>query len=204
MRPISSFCILPHALISPSRSQREGLQPIKVVLILFLYLLFWLFYLLWLLQCLLLWSPLYKVGLGDARRESPKLGNKSDIVRWWPSWWLMWWQKSPSRKFSKQYLYGAFKGWTKKKLTKVLFCWFPGYLWVLNKSFAYFETALFMQIKKITLTQSLDNFWAKIFNKHWDGLKIKFSIFMEVFEVSNHPLWWVLPSLGLWKTIFGW
>ena len=38
----------------------------------------------------------------------------------------------------------------------------------------------------MTLTQFLDNFWAKIFNKHGDGFKIKVSIFMEVFEFSNH------------------
>ena len=41
----------------------------------------------------------------------------------------------------------------------------------------------------MTLTQFLDNFWAKIFNKPWSGLRLKVSIFLEVFEGSNHPLW---------------
>ena len=41
----------------------------------------------------------------------------------------------------------------------------------------------------------LVNFWSKIFNKHWSGLKIKVSIFMEVFVVINHPLW-VSPALN--------
>ena len=55
----------------------------------------------------------------------------------------------------------------------------------------------------MTLTQFLDNFWAKIFNKPWGGLKIKVSIFMVLFEGINHPLW-VGPALSVWwKTFLG-
>ena len=44
-----------------------------------------------------------------------------------------------------------------------------------------------MKIKKSSLTRFLNNFLAKIFNNGRGGVKIKFDIFMEVFEVGDHP-----------------
>ena len=44
-----------------------------------------------------------------------------------------------------------------------------------KKSFAQFSIALLMQVTKRNLTQFLDNFWAKIFYKHWGRVKIKVS-----------------------------
>ena len=49
-----------------------------------------------------------------------------------------------------------YKGWVKNNLTKHLFCAFLGYHWVLNKSFAHFSIALFMQIMKMNQTQFLN------------------------------------------------
>ena len=97
---------------------------------------------------------------------------------------------------------GEPKGWTKKTSLKFYF---------VNLSATYESRrkvlhilALLMQISKMTLTQFLGNFWAKIFKKPWGGSKIKVSLFMEVFEGSNHPFW-VGPALpGWWKTFFCW
>ena len=60
----------------------------------------------------------------------------------------------------------------------------------------HFWIALFMQITSMALTQFLDNFWAKIFNKHQGGVKIKVNIFMKVFEVCDLPPWVVTVLLG--------
>ena len=40
-----------------------------------------------------------------------------------------------------------------------------------------------MQNMKVTLTQFLDNFQAKIIKKYWGGVKQRFNIYMVVFEV---------------------
>ena len=56
-----------------------------------------------------------------------------------------------------------------------------------------------MQITKMTLTQFLDNFQAKICNKHHVRVKIKVEIFMDVFEVGDLPLRMVTSLYG-WKT----
>ena len=54
-----------------------------------------------------------------------------------------------------------------------------------------------MQISTMALTQFLDNFSAKIFNKYHGGVKIKVNIFMKVFEVCDLPQWMV-------TVLFGW
>ena len=63
-----------------------------------------------------------------------------------------------------------------------------------ESSFAHFSAALFTQI---TLISRLDHFYAKIFHKHLGAVKIKVNIFIDIFEVKDHPLfmgfvinWW--------------
>ena len=53
-----------------------------------------------------------------------------------------------------------------------------------------------MQITTMALTQFLDNFGAKIFNKHQRGVIIKVNIFVKVFEVCDLPPWIVIALLG--------
>ena len=43
----------------------------------------------------------------------------------------------------------------------------------------------------------------KIFNKHQGGLKIKVSIFMNVFEVCQLPPWVVAVHFGRWPSYLG-
>ena len=64
-------------------------------------------------------------------------------------------------------------------------------------SCAHFSAAIFMQITKITLIYFLDNSYANIFQKHLGAVKIKVNIFIDIFEVKDHPLfmcfvvnWW--------------
>ena len=59
-----------------------------------------------------------------------------------------------------------------------------------------FSVALFMHIMKMTLTQFLYNFHTKIFDKHWGEIKIRFDIFLEVFEVGDHNVWVVTSLFG--------
>ena len=54
-----------------------------------------------------------------------------------------------------------------------------------------------MQVTKMTLTQFLDNFQAKIFKKYCGEVKQRFDIFIEIFEVDVHPLWMV-TALCCW------
>ena len=96
------------------------------------------------------------------------------------------------------------KGWTKKNSLKFYFVNFSAAYESRIKVLHIFQQPLLMQITKMTLAQFLDNFWAKIFNKPWGDLKIKVSIFMEVFEGSNHPFWLGPALSGWWKTFFGW
>ena len=57
-----------------------------------------------------------------------------------------------------------------------------------------------MQITKMTLTQILDYFQAKIFNKYWGGVKEKFDIYIVVFEDDG----WVVSALcSWWLTFYG-
>ena len=58
-----------------------------------------------------------------------------------------------------------------------------------------------MQIKKIALIQFQDNYYAKIFHKHWGWVKIKLNIFMDIFEVNDHPLC-MGPGLYVWWQTF--
>ena len=67
----------------------------------------------------------------------------------------------------------------------------------LEQKFCTFFNSSIHDDLKMTLTKFQDNFLAKIFNKHRGGVKIKVNVFMEVFEVSNNPLW-VGPALS-WK-----
>ena len=59
-----------------------------------------------------------------------------------------------------------------------------------------------MQITTITFIQFLDNSYAKLRYKHWGGVKVKVKIFMNIFEVSDHPLC-IGPALYMvWQTFF--
>ena len=61
-----------------------------------------------------------------------------------------------------------------------------------NKSFSHFSIALYVQITKLALTQFPDDFYAKIHHKHQGVVKMKVSLFMEVFEVNYLHLWMVI------------
>ena len=76
------------------------------------------------------------------------------------------------------------------------FCGFLSFLWVWNDKFVRFLIALWMQITTMALTQFLDDFWGKIFNKHQGGHKIKINILMKVYKsVTSLNGWW-LSFLG--------
>ena len=55
----------------------------------------------------------------------------------------------------------------------------------------------------MTLTQILDYFEDKIFNKYWGGVKQKFDIYIVVFEDDDHSLWVVSALCSWWPTFFG-
>ena len=91
------------------------------------------------------------------------------------------------------------KGWTEKIM------WISLLPMSLEETFCkFFNRPINAEYENDPIPQFQDNFWTKIFDKPWGGLKLKVSIFIEVFEGSNHPLW-VGPALsGWWKTFFGW
>ena len=49
----------------------------------------------------------------------------------------------------------------------------------------------------------MGDFFVKTFYKHWHGVKITVSLFKEVFQVGDHPLWLVTVLWGRWPPIFG-
>jgi len=59
-----------------------------------------------------------------------------------------------------------------------------------------------MQITKISLIQFLDNCYAKIFHKLLGVVRIKVNIFIDIFEVKDHPLFMVSVINWWWQTFF--